>query len=117
MARKEKKKRSGREKISQSQLQAYRARQEAVLSREEVERRREEDRRRQLRREEQMAAEAENQYADVLGIKQEEEEDVPKLSPEQIAADYASVNQELYRIALWGSLMFVLLVAIAFYMN
>jgi hypothetical protein len=61
MARKEKKKRSGREKISQSQLQAYRARQEAVLSREEVERRREEDRRRQLRREEQMAAEAENQ--------------------------------------------------------
>jgi hypothetical protein len=117
MARKEKKRRPGKEKISQSQLQAYRARQEAVLSREEVDRRREDERRRQLRREEQLAADAEYQYADVLGIRQEEEEDVPKLSPEQIAADYRSVSSELYRIAIWGGLMFVMLAIIAVYMS
>lgn len=117
MARKDRKKRSGKERVSQSQLQAYRARQEAVLSREEVEQRREEERRRQLRREEQMASEAEYQYADVLGIRQEEEEDGPKLSPEQIAADYASVNSELTRILVIGGLMFVLLAIIAVYMN
>jgi cytochrome oxidase assembly protein ShyY1 len=117
MARKERKKRSRSDKISPAQLQAYRARQEAVLSREEVEHRREEERRRQLRREEEMAAQAEYQYADVLGTKQEEEEDVPKLTPEQIAADYASVNSELYRIAIWGGLSFLLLIIIAIYMN
>lgn len=117
MARKEKKRRSGKEKISQSQLQAYRARQEAVLDREEVERRREEERRRQLRREEEMASEYEGQYADVLGIKNEEVEDVPKLSPEQIAADYAAVNQELYRIAIWGGMTILLLIVIAIAMN
>jgi hypothetical protein len=118
MARKEKKKRSGREKVSQSQLQAYRARQEAVLSREEVEQRREEERQRQLRREERMAAEAEHDYADVLGINRDEEfEDVPKLSPERIAADYASVNKELYQIAIWGGITLLLLIAIAIYMN
>jgi hypothetical protein len=117
MARKEKKRRSGKEKISQSQLQAYRARQEAVLSREEVEARREEERRRQLRREEQMAAEAEMDYADVLGTRREEQEEVPTLSPEQIAADYRSVNQELVRIGIWGGATFILLIAIAIYMN
>ena len=117
MARKEKKKRSGKEKISQSQLQAYRARQEAVLSREEVEQRREEERRRQLRREEQMAAEAETEFADVLGIQREEQEEVPTLSPEQIAADYRSVNQELVRIGIWGGFTFVLLVMISIYMT
>ncbi len=117
MARKEKKKRSGKEKISQSQLQAYRARQEAVLSREEVEQRREEERRRQLRREEQMAAEAEMDYADVLGIQREEQEEVPTLSPEQIAADYQSVNKELVRIGIWGGFTFLLLIGIAIYMT
>ncbi len=117
MARKDKKRRSGKEKISPSQLQAYRARQEAVLSREEVERRREEERQRQLRREERMAAEAEGQYADVLGVRQEEQEDVPKLSPEQIAADYASVGKELTRIAIWGGMTLLLLIIIAVYMN
>jgi hypothetical protein len=117
MARKEKKKKSGRERFSQSQLQAYRARQEAVLSREEVEQRREEERQRQLRREAQMADEAEQDYADVLGIHQEEEEEVPKLSPEQIAADYESVNRELVRIAIWGGMTVLLLVAIAIYMT
>jgi F0F1-type ATP synthase membrane subunit b/b' len=117
MARKDKKRRSGKEKISQSQLQAYRARQEAVLSREEVERKREEERRRQLRREEQMAAEAEHEYADVLGIRREEQEEVPTLSPEQIAADYQSVNNELVRIAIWGGVTILLLIAIAVYMT
>jgi hypothetical protein len=117
MARKERKKRSRNEKISPAQLQAYRARQEAVLSREEVEQRREEERQRQLQREEEMAAQAEYQYADVLGIKREEEEEVPTLSPEQIAADYKSVHAELYRIALWGGLSFLLLIVIAIYMN
>jgi hypothetical protein len=117
MARKEKKRRSEKGKISQSQLQAYRARQEAVLSREEVERRREEERQRQLRREQLMASEYEEQYADVLGIKREEEEEVPKLSPEQIAADYAAVNKELYRIGIWGGATMLLLIAIAVFMN
>ncbi|MEX2425532.1 MAG: hypothetical protein WD401_02100 [Thermomicrobiaceae bacterium] len=118
MARKEKKKRSARDKISPAQLQAYRARQEAVLSREEVERRREEERQRQLRREERMAAEAENEYADVLGISQDDtHEQVEKLSPERIAADYASVNRELYQIAIWGGITLLLLVAMAIYMN
>ncbi|TVR74906.1 MAG: hypothetical protein EA415_05185 [Sphaerobacteraceae bacterium] len=116
MARKEKK-RPGKEKISQSQLQAYRARQEAVLSREEVERRREEEQRRQLRREEEMASDYEHQYADVLGITREEEEEVPKLSPEQIAADYQAVHGELYRIAIWGGITVLLLIAIAVAMN
>lgn len=117
MARKDKKRRSGKERVSPSQLQAYRARQEAVLSREEVERRREEERQRQLRREEMLAAEAEGRYADVLGIQREEQEEVPKLSPEQIAADYASVGQELTRIAIWGGMTCLLLVIIAIYMN
>ena len=110
MARKDRKRRSGREKFSPAQLQAYRARQEAVLSREEVEKRRDEERQRQLRREAQMAAAAEEEYADVLGTRRKEvQQDVPKLTPEQIAADYRSVNDELVRIGIWGGAMFVLL--------
>ncbi len=118
MARKDKKKRSGREKFSPSQLQAYKARQDAVLSREEVERRREEERQRQLKREEEIAAAAEEQYADVLGVRREDDDDdTPKLSPEQIAADYRSVRSELTRIGIWGGFTFVLLAVIAVYMN
>lgn len=118
MARKDKKKRSGKERVSQQQLQAYRARQEATLSREEAEQRRAEEQRRLQQREEDAAKRYEEDYADVLGVAREEEpEDVPTLSPEQIAADYASVRQELSSIAVWGGLMFVLLAALTVYMS
>lgn len=118
MARKDKKKRSGKERVSQQQLQAYRARQEATLSREEAEKRRAEEQRRLQQREEEAAKRYEDEYADVLGVPREESpEDHPTLTPEQIAADYRSVRQELAQIAVWGGLMFILLFAIAFYMS
>jgi hypothetical protein len=117
VARKDKKKRSSKDRISQSQLQAYRARQEATLSREEVEQRRAEEQKRLREREALAAQRAEEQYADVLGTRREPEEEVPKLSPERIAAEYASVRQELNRIAIWGGLSFVLLAIIAIYMS
>lgn len=120
MARKDKKKRSGKERVSQQQVQAYRARQEATLSREEAEKRRAEEQRRLQQREEEAAKRFEQDYADSFGIPREQEEpaaDVPKLTAEQIAADYASVRQELSRIVVWGGLMFLLLIAIAIYMN
>ena len=44
-------------------------------------------------------------------------EDEPTLSPEQIAADYRSVNQELVRIGIWGGFTFLLLIGIAIYMT
>lgn len=118
MARKDRqRKRSGKDRFSQQELQAYRARQEAVLSREEVEQRRAEEERREREREQRAAARAEDQYSETLGIKREEKPDVPKLSPEQIAADYASVRQELVRIAIWGGFSFVLLAIAAVYMS
>jgi hypothetical protein len=118
VARKDRqKKRTGRDRISQSQLQAYRARQEAVASREEVEQRRLDEQRREREREARAAARAEEQYADVLGTARDESDEAPKLSPEYIAGEYASVRQELNRIAIWGGLSFVLLAIIAVYMN
>lgn len=120
MARKDKKKRSGKQGVSQQQVQAYRARQEATMSREEVEKRRAEEQRRLQQREEELARRYEEDYADSFGIPREQEDpmpDQPMLSPEQIAADYASVRQELSRILVWGGLMFVLLIAAAIYMN
>jgi hypothetical protein len=111
-----KKKRDGKSRVSQSQLQAYRARQDAVLSREEVDRRREEERRRLRAREEQAVERAEEAWLGASNRRQPED-DVPTLSAEYIASEYESVRKELYQIAIWGGLMFVLLAAIAVYMR
>ena len=119
MARKGKqqKRRGGKERVSQAQLQAYRARQEAVLSREEVEQRRAEERRRERMREEAAVNAAEGYLTGGSRSPKDEQEDVPRLTAEQVAAEYSSVRQELYRIAIWGGVCFLLLFAVAFYMN
>ena len=111
-----KKKRDGKKGVSQAQLQAYRARQEATLSREEVEQRREAERRQAQRREEQAVERAESSFFE--GSRNESsDDDQPKLSAEYIASEYASVRQELNRIAVWGGLSFFLLAIIAVYMS
>jgi hypothetical protein len=116
VARKQKqKRRSGKERVSASQIQAYRARQEAVLPREEVERRIEEERRRERDREERTVERAEQSVFG--GSRDARNEDQPRLTAEQIAAEYDGVRKELYRIAVLGGLSFVLLAIIAVYMN
>jgi hypothetical protein len=98
MSRKPKARRKERQKFTDAQLQAFRARQESALPRSEIERRREEERERER----------------ALGRAKEE---VPQLTAEQIAREYEGVRQELYRIAIWGGFTLLLLMAIAVYMN
>jgi hypothetical protein len=108
MTRKQKTRKRERQRYSDAQLQAFRARQEATLSRDELEARREEDLELDVERERDWDRPPE---------RKKRREETPHLTPEQIAAEYAGVRQEVYRIAIIGGFTLVLLLAIAVYMN